>query len=255
MDTVKNVRQGLHQNPTEQFTIKREEHRMVEDIKLITHFAPWLQELTGKKVAADTICEDLLDGEALCHVMSLIKGSGVTTYHKVGGNFGTLDSFKSMENMVQFHEACKRLALPVQFGREELVAGNLGKVASTLVFVAHTCASQGVGIKQMDQVLRDRLESVTGATEGLATEPGAADQQLSWWQALLARFGLSEYFQSFNIDELKAYAAKVKENAQAKIEEVKSKTNEKVEEIKAKATEKVGEMKAKLPESVQQKLN
>jgi hypothetical protein len=205
---------------------------MVEDVKLISHFAPWLQDLTGKKMAADTICEDLMDGEALCHIMSMIKGSGVSTYHKVGGNFEKLDSFKSMENMAQFHEACKRLALPVQCGREELVAGNLGKLASCLVFVAHTCASQGVGVKQMDQALRDRLESVTGATEGLGTVSAQADQ-LTWWQALLAKFGLSDYFASFSVEQLKAYAAKVKENAQAKMEE----------------------MKAKLPEAVQQKLN
>jgi len=232
MDTVKEVRTGLHQNPTEQFTIKREEHRMLEDIKLISHFAPWISDLTGKKVNSDTICEDLLDGEALCHIMSLVKGSGVTTYHKVGGGFDKLESFKSMENLVQFHEACKRLALPVQIGREELIAGNVGKVASCLVFVAHTCASQGVGVKQMDQAIRERLESVTGAAEGLQGGATGADQ-LSWWQALLARFGLSDYFQSFSVEQLKAYAAKVRENAQAKLDE----------------------MKAKLPESVQAKLN
>jgi hypothetical protein len=228
VDAVKNARQGLHQNPTEQFTIKREEHRMVEDVKLISHFAPWIQDLTGKKVSADTICEDLLDGEALCHIMSLVRGSGVSTYHKVGGAFDKLDSFKSMENMVQFHEACKKLALPVQIGREELVAGNLGKLASCLVFVAHTCASQGIGIKQMDQALRDRLESVTGATEDLA---GGASQpdQLSWWQQLLAKFGLSDYFQSFDVEALKAYAAKVKENALARVEEMKSKLPESVQ--------------------------
>jgi hypothetical protein len=222
VDAVKGARQGLHQNPTEQFTIKREEHRMVEDIKLLSHFAPWLQDLTGKKVTAETICEDLLDGEALCHVMSLVKGSGVTSYHKVGGTFDKLDSFKAMENMVQFHEACKRLALPVAFSREELVAQNLGKVASCLVFLAHTCASQGVGVKQMDQAIRDRLESVTGATEGLELS-GSAPDQLTWWQALLAKFGLSDYFQSFSLDQLKAYAAKVQENAQAKMEEMKAK--------------------------------
>ena len=202
---------------------------MIEDVKLISHFAPWLQDLTGKKVAADTICEDLMDGEALCHVMSLVKGSGVTTYHKVGGAFDKLDSFKGMENLLQFQEACKRLALPVSIGREELVQGNLGKLASCLVFVAHTCASQGVGVKQMDQAIRDRLESVTGATEGLQTETAAGE---SWWQQLLTKFGLGEYLQTFNIDQLKAYAAKVRENAQAKVDE----------------------MKAKLPEAVQQKL-
>jgi hypothetical protein len=230
VDTVKSNRQGLHQNPTEQFTIKREEHRMIEDIKLITHFAPWLQDLTGKKVSADTICEDLQDGEALCHVMSLVKGSGVSTYHKVGGKFDKLDSFKGMENLTQFQDACKRLALPVTVSREELVAGNLGKLASCLVFVAHTCASQGVGVKQMDQTLRDRLDSVTGATEDVIG--GAQGDQQTWWQALLGKFGLSDYFQSFNVEQLKAYAAKVRENAQAKVEE----------------------MKAKLPEAVQQKL-
>lgn len=160
MDAAARAREALHQNPTESYTIKRGDHRMLEvsptpflhmiylqlthsqDIKLITHFAPWLSELTGYKVEPGTFCEDLLDGQALCKVLTMLKGSGVTTYHEKGSNIAQLDAFKSRENIVQFHEGCKRLALPVQFGTEELEAGNLGKVASCMVFVAVSLLSR-----------------------------------------------------------------------------------------------------------------
>lgn len=165
--------------------------------------------------------------------------------------------------MVQFHEACKRLALPVQFGTEELKQGNYGKVASTLVFVAHTAASQNVGVKQMDPVLRHRLESVTTATEqinNMSSEQAKAMQSpegiaaLPWWQQLLIKLGLGDWIDYLNYEALAKYAAQVKANVEAKAEEFKANVDVKTEEAKVLLRQKSDELKQKLPEAVQQKL-
>lgn len=150
----------------------------------------------------------------------MLKGSGVTSYHEKGSGIAQLDAFKSRENLVQFQQGCKKLALPVQFGTEELEAGNLGKVASCLVFVAHTCASQGVGIKQMGQELRSRLESVAGLTDNLENSG-----DLTWWQNLLVKLGFGDYLEHIGVEQLKAYIAQAKQNGVTKLEEIKAKLN------------------------------
>jgi len=193
----------------------------VENVKLVSHFADWLAKVTGEPVRAETFSEDLQNGIALCKLMIMIgPDTGVQTYHQLEGKHATLDIFKAKENVVQFQEACRKLSMPVMFGMSEIEAGDYGKIASTLIFVAHTASTRGVGVQQMDAELRARVESVSLANESvLEGSPSAAAMaggaasgaELSWWQQLLVKFGFGDWV-DVDMEKLKAYALKVKED-------------------------------------------
>jgi len=215
-------RKPMLANPGDAFTLKREQHREVENVKLVSHFADWLSKVTDEPVRAESFPEDLMNGIALCKLMILIgPDTGVTKYHELPQKNVVLDAFKAKENVVQFQEACRRLSMPVVFGMSELESGNLGKVASCLVFVAHTASTRGVGVKQMDAELRARVESVSLANESvLESSPSAAASQpaapstdvaLTWWQQLLVKFGFGDYV-DLDMEKLRAYALKIKED-------------------------------------------
>jgi len=160
----------------------------VENVKLVSHFADWLAKVTGEPVRAETFSEDLQNGIALCKLMIMIgPDTGVQTYHQLEGKHATLDIFKAKENVVQFQEACRKLSMPVMFGMSEIEAGDYGKIASTLIFVAHTASTRGVGVQQMDAELRARVESVSLAN------------------------GFGDWV-DVDMEKLKAYALKVKED-------------------------------------------
>jgi hypothetical protein len=244
--------------------MKREQHKMVEDIKLIKHFASWLSQITDEKVEPDTFPEDLKNGIVLCKLMMLIgPDSGVKSYHQLPAKNAVLDAFKAKENVVQFQEACKRLAMPVVFGMSELEEGNLGKIASCLVFVAHTAASRGVGVKQMDSELRARVESVSLANESLlesspsaaaaVATPEAQSAELSWWQQLLIRFGFGEYA-DLDLEKLKAYAQKIKDDLVKRGEEAKLQLNEKTSTLQTQLSERASSIKDNLPESIKARI-
>ena len=193
--------------------MKRGEFKQMEDVRLISHFASWLSKVANRPVNEDTFEQDLMDGVALCTVVSKLKGSELTKFHELPkGTNQPLDTFKARENMVSFTLACQNLSLPVTFGTEELEKGNLGRIASTLVFLAHIAHSQGVTVQDMDEEILQKVEqmdaallSATGENQtGSAGEPAA---ELSWWQALLVRLGLGDWINSFNVDALKAYMA------------------------------------------------
>jgi hypothetical protein len=243
---VDTVRKPLIGNPGDAFTLKREQHKEIENIKLVSHFADWLSKVTEEPVRAESFPEDLQNGICLCKLLIMIgPDTGVTKYHELPAKNVLLDKFKAKENIVQFQEGCKRLALPVVFGMSELEAGNLGKIASCLVFLAHTASTRGVGVRQMDAELRARVESVSLANESvLESSPSAAamvieqtqQPELTWWQQLLVKFGFGDYM-DFDLEKLKAYALKVKED------------------LIKQGSEKATSFKDNLPESIKQRIS
>jgi hypothetical protein len=167
MDAVAKARQPLRQGkePNSKFTLKRNEFKKAEDVKLITDFAQWLSDLTEMEIKPDSFPEDLLSGMALCKLMIRIDGSGVSRYHNIKNIADAKEAFKARENVAQFQAACKRLDLPSSFGTDELEAGDLGSIATTLVYVAHAAAMRNVGVKELDDVLRKRLGMVVKEEE------------------------------------------------------------------------------------------
>jgi len=202
-------------------------------------------QVTGETVLAETFTEDLQNGIALCKLMIMIgPDTGVQGYHALPGKNIKLDAFKAKENVVQFQEACRKLSMPVMFGMSEIEAGDYGKIASTLVFVAHTASTRGVGVQQMDAELRARVQSVAVANASVLEE--AADTELTWWQQLLIKLGLGDWV-DFDLAALKAYALKVKEDLAAKAQE-------KIEPLQKQASERVMTIKENLPEAIKARL-
>lgn len=243
-DVVKN-RKPLAHNPTASFTMKRDEYKQMEDVRLISHFASWLSKVSGRPVADETFEQDLMDGVALCTVMSKISGSGVQRFHVMEpGSTQPLEAFKARENIQTFVAASKSLNLPVTFGTEDLEKGNIGRVASTLVFLAHCAHAQGVTVEEMDSEILDKMEQMDAAlaeatnVESKTDADTVAAQELSWWQNLLVKFGLGAWINSLNLESLKAYLATLKANAEKKIEEQKQKIDEQTQLVKQKIEEK-----------------
>lgn len=127
--------------------------------------------MTGAEIHEDTLPEDLLDGVVLCKLMMQIEGSGVTKYHALKRGNAKMDAFKSRENCVRFTNACKTIGLPVTFGYDDLHQGDLGVIASTLVYLAHACAMRNVAVEEMHPELKRRL--------GLVTKERKQDQDLA----------------------------------------------------------------------------
>jgi len=277
MDVVTKNRRPLSHNPKASFTGKREEFKQVEDVRLVAHFASWLSKVSGRPISDETFEKDLLDGVALCTVMSKIQGSGIEKFHAIPiGSIEPLDTFKSRENIQAFVLASKRLNLPVTFGTEDLEKENIGRVASTLVFLAHTAHAQGVTVEEMDADILEKVEQMDEALEKSNEESKAEEnvigQELSWWQGLLARFGLGDWISSLSIESLKAYLTTLRANVEKKIEEQKLRIDEqthlvkqKIEEqkklvrqnsesIQSKLFEKTSSFKESLPESLRNRL-
>ena len=211
-------------------------------------------------VAEETFCEDLINGVALCKLMTMIQGSGVSTYHDLPSPKGApLDSFKSRENVRQFLEACTRMKMPVTFGTAELEQKNLFQIASTLLFVVHTATSQGVGVQALkeDAELTERVRAVTEAavnaesgeaSAASASASAASTEGLSWWQQLLVRFGFGDWLETLDPEKLKAYAAQLKQRVEDKAAEVQTQVLEQTASFKAKAAE-------NLPESLKSRIS
>lgn len=135
------------------------------------------------------------------------------------------------------------------FGTAELEAENYGQIAGTLVFVAHTCAAHGIGIKQMDKEIRDRVGTVDEMTRNILesseasaaagtpemgespNEAQAAGRALTWWQKILVALGFGDYI-DMDADKLRAYATQLRARVEAKVGEVRSNVDAKTLETK-----------------------
>jgi hypothetical protein len=265
LNVVKAGREPLHAAPKSSLTMKREEHKQMEDLRLVSHFAVWLTAVTGVEIGAETLPEDLISGVCLCKLLAMVPSSGVTKYHDLPqpSSGKPLDSFKAKENMAQFQEACKRLKLPVVFGTAECEVGNLGQIASTLVFLVHTATLNGVGMLEMqkDKELRERMEVVTQATIEMTehdansgTSSSDTARQLTWWQQLLVRFGFGDWIDSLDPQKLREYAQRLRTQLEEKTAEAKQQLDSKTSETRDKILEASNSFKEKLPDAVKSRL-
>lgn len=223
MDLAKSARAPLSHAPTQHFTLKRSESKMIENMKLLTHFAEWLSKASGRPVHMDTFENDLMDGIVLCTVVSKLEGSNLYKFHQISTEdslSAPLTLFKAKENMTSFQVACEdNLKLPCCFGWEELEKGNLARIASTLVFLAHTAKTQNVFVEEMDEAILNKVKEMDQALDSAANGPGDGQEaELSWWQSLLARLGLAEWLNAFSLDSLKAYIQTLRENVTTKVQ-------------------------------------
>jgi hypothetical protein len=243
-------RKPLIQNPTQNFTMMREEYKRNEDLRLVKHFAAWLSKVGERPVTEENFEEDLLDGVCLCKLMTKIRGSGLDSFHSLpSSTVPPLEAFKSKENMVAFQLAAQKLHLPITFGSEDLEKKNITRVVSTLIFLAHVAHSQGVTIDDMDKEILDKVEEMDQAIE-----QQAAGAQLSWFQQLLIKLGLGEWISLLSIEALKAYLATLKKNLELKVEEQKSLARQHSENIQSQIKEKTAAWKAALPEAIKSKI-
>lgn len=181
----------------------------------------------------------------------------MTRFHNVPtGSIEALDAFKSRENIQSFVVASKLLNLPVTFGTEDLEKGNIGRICSTLVFLAHTAHAQGVTVEEMDSEIIEKVEEMDAAIAQVTDEETKSDessntaissQELTWWQNLLVKLGFGDWINSLNVETLKAYIATVKANVQAKIGEQKLKIDDQTQLIK----QKFEEQKQKLDQKIE----
>lgn len=262
-------RKPLQCNPTASFTMKREEFKQNEDLRLVSHFAHYLSKVGDKPVSEENFESDLLDGVCLCRLMAKLNGSGMTKFHDNINNTNLADAWKSKENLVSFQQATKNLNLPISFGTEDLEKKNTTRVISTLIFLAHVAHSQNVTVQDMDQEILEKVEQIeeelaAKLNETTATVP-TADGQLTWWQALLVKFGFGDWINSLSLEALKQYLETVKKNVQQKVEDQKQSLTQKIEEQKQFIQQKVEEqrtmvrqksmdLREKLPDSIKAKL-
>lgn len=234
-------RAPLVHDASENFTMKRGEYKHLEDLRLIKHFASWLSVVGNRPVAEISFEEDLMDGTVLCSILIRIRGSGVTTYHGIKGDFSSLAEFKKKENLVTFEAACKRLNLPVSFGYEDLEKSNIQRVVSTLIFLSHSAWRQGQTITAMDKELLDRIEELDQAL-GLP--------ELSWFHKLMVKLGLGDWINFLSKEGIQEYLATLKKNMNDSIENAnKAQKNlvNSIEETKKQIVEKLPDpIKAKI---------
>jgi predicted nicotinamide N-methyase len=118
-------KERLSVNPSGgKFTLKRNDMRHLQDMKLCAQFCDWITELSGGiEVNPDTFVEDLSDGVALLRVVQKFGQVGVVhEYPKPGAK---VNAFKARENRLEFIRACSRMdihALPdVEFSLHSLI--------------------------------------------------------------------------------------------------------------------------------------
>jgi hypothetical protein len=198
--------------------MKRDEFKQMEDFRLVSHFASWLSKVSGRPVREESFEADLIDGVALCKVMVKLEGSGLVKFHDIpAGSTMPLGSFMARENIQAFSTAAKRLNLPVTFGTEELEKGNLKKIVSTLVFLAHTAHAQNVTVDEMDAEILEKVEEMDAALNSSQEESKDDSEGLSWFQALLIKLGLADWLNFLSIDAIKAYVATLRANVEARV--------------------------------------
>jgi hypothetical protein len=144
------------------------------------------------------------------------------------------------------------------FGTAELEQGNLGQIATTLVFLAHTASVHGVMVKEMDPELRVRVESVIVESmnsidqAGLASPSNAANTAssetatTSWWQALLIKFGLGSWIAKLDPAALKAYFAELQQQVKDKQTEAQKSLEDSRNQLSGRFTAQVDELKAQV---------
>jgi hypothetical protein len=247
------ARKPLTHNPTANFTMKREEFKQAEDLRLVSHFASYLSKVGDRPVTEEKFEADLMDGVCLCRLMSKLNGSGVTKFHDINRE-GIADAFKAKENMVTFQQASKALNLPITFGTEDLEKQNTTRVISTLIFLAHVAHSQNVTVEDMDQDILDKVEQLEEELLAKAEESSPGDGNLTWWQALLVKFGFGDWINSLSLEALKAYIATVRKNVETKVEEHKAVLLAKVEEQKTLVRQKSMDLREKLPEAIKSRI-
>jgi len=263
MDLAKD-RKPLAHNPTANFTMKREEYKQMEDLRLVSHFATYLTKVTGRTITEEKFEDDLLDGVALCRLLTKLNGSGLAKFHD-NISTGLADGWKAKENLVTFQQGTRNLMLPISFGTEDLEKRNTTRVVSTLIFLAHVAHSQGVTVQEMDQEILDKVEQIEEELAAKMNEGGAGEQdssnpaapaagELTWWQALLVKFGFGDWIQSLTYDAIKQYLETVKKNVQQKVEDQKQALSTKLEEQKTLVRQKSMELREKLPESIKAKI-
>ena len=254
---VKEIRQPLVTNPTGNFTLKRGEHKQVETVQLLSHFAEWLTKVTGVPVGAETACEDLANGVCLCKLLTMLPSSGVTKYHDVPSAKGLpLDAWKAKENMSAFQQACvKNLALPVTFGTAELEQQNVFKVASGLVFLVHTASAQGVGVQELaqDETLTERVRAVTGAASE-EEEAARAAQDLPWRQQLLVKFGYDDWIDTLDPAKFREYVATLRKQAEERAAQIQTDAAAKRAELAGKLQQQTASFKESLPDAIKSRI-
>jgi hypothetical protein len=240
----------LNQNPTQSFTLMREEYKKNEDLKLVKHFANWLSKVGERQVTEENFEQDLLDGVCLCKLLSKIHGSGLDDYHNLpSSNVPPLEAFKAKENLVAFQLACKKLNLPITFGTEDLEKQNITRVVSTLIFLAHVAHSQGVTIQDMDKEILQKVEEMDEAIESQV-----AGAQLSWFHQLLIKLGLGDWISYLSIEALKEYLATLKKNLETRVEEQKTLARQHSEKLQVSFQEKTAAWKDALPDAIKTRI-
>ena len=255
MDKITAARKPLAHNPTANFTMKREEYKQMEDLRLVSHFATYLSKVGERPVTEENFENDLMNGVCLCRLMSKLNGSGLEKFHSDISN-GIADTFKAKENMVSFQQAAKNLNLPIMFGTEDLEKKNITRVVSTLIFLAHVAHSQGVTVEDMDQEILDKVEQIEEelmAKMDEASSP-APNGELTWWQALLVKFGFGEWINSLSLEAIKQYLATLRANVEQKVEQQKTLVKQKVEEQKTLVRQRSMDLREKLPESIKSRI-
>ena len=229
--------------------MKREEYKHMEDLRLVKHFADWLSKIGEKKITEENFEEDLLDGVALCTVMSKINGSGLTSFHTLKeSSVPSLDIFKAKENLVAFQEATRKLKLPISFGTEDLEKKNTTRVVSTLIFLAHVAHSQNIMVAEMDKEILSKVVEMDQALE-----QQAASSQLTWFQQLLIKLGLGDWISLLSIDAIKEYLTTLKHNIEHRVEIQKENLHGKIAESTASFKEKTATLP--LPDTIKAKIN
>lgn len=147
---VEAKRKPIINRPSGHYSDLRLEHNTSEDLELVDNFAMWLTAITKLPVSPshEKFCSDLSDGMALCHLMSLLEGSGVRTWHDVRSpELATMREFYGRENLVNFQRGCQRLGLPVVFSVSDIKKNRLSTVVSCLVYVAIVAVEQKLRAK------------------------------------------------------------------------------------------------------------
>jgi hypothetical protein len=143
---VKQERRGVQWQPgSDRYSVDRATHLERENDALRLHFAEWVGDMTGLPVRAETLCEDLESGQALCSIVARIPGSGLDAFHDLRDCSAHLQAFKGRDNMTKWADACRRLGIPDPISSSDLAERRVGKVIACLLQVQDLCDEDGIG--------------------------------------------------------------------------------------------------------------
>lgn len=110
---------------------RKDDAREHRDGVALTRVARWACRASGVQVEARTLCEDLLDGVALCRLLSRFDDGGVSTFHKKPRS-----KRQGRENVSAFLDACVRLGFEELFSYQDLRCKNSSVIVHALTQVA-----------------------------------------------------------------------------------------------------------------------